>query len=64
MLGETECDYDTAYFMEHGKYSPVVHNCTRGEISIQDALEREWNKPDMQYMLWRGCRFGSMDWIQ
>lgn len=64
MLGETECDYEIAYFLKNGKNKPIIRNCSRGEVSIQDALEREWREPDMQYMLWQGCRFGSMDWIQ
>lgn len=64
ILGENECDWDVAYFLENGKYPPVVRNCKKGEVSINDALEREWREPDLQYMLWRGCRFGNMDWIQ
>lgn len=63
-LGEKECDWDVAYFLEHGCYPPVVHNCRKGEVSIQSALEREWREPDLQYMLWQGCRLGSQfDWL-
>lgn len=64
LLGNKDCDYEMAYFLENGKYPPVVRNSRTSEVSIRDALEREWREPDMQYQLWRGCRFGSMDWIQ
>lgn len=64
MLGDKECDYDTAFFMKNGKYPPVVRRCKRGEVSISDALEREWEKPDMHYIIWQGCRLGSQfDWL-
>jgi hypothetical protein len=64
LLGDRECDYDTAYFMKYGKYPPVQRNCTKGEVSISDALERDWNEPNMQYIMWQGCNLGSLDWIQ
>ena len=64
MLGDSECDEEMAYFLEHGKHKPVVRNCKFSEVSISDALEREWEKPDMQYILWRGWRIGNLDWIQ
>ena len=64
MLGATECDWETAYFLEHGKYPPVQRHCSKGEVSIRDAIERDWNEPDLQYVMWRGWRIGNLDWIQ
>lgn len=64
ILGNKECDEETAYLLKYGKYPKRENRCTQGQPDIRDAIEREWNEPDMQYQLWRGCRFGSMDWIQ
>ena len=65
MLGEKECSWDIAYFLENGKLPPVAERCAKGEVDIRTALEREWREPDMQYIMSRGCRFSAqLDWIQ
>lgn len=64
LLGEYECDYETAYIMENGKLPPLKKRCIHGEVEIRSAIERDWNELDEEYVCWRGWRIGNLDWIQ
>lgn len=54
ILGNTECDYDTAYFLKYGEY-PKVKKCKQGLPEINRSSEI-WDREPEQYILYRGWR--------
>lgn len=53
ILGNTECDHETGYFLEYGKYPPI-----KEKECIFAPAEFDWekaNEPDTYYC-WQGTR--------
>ena len=55
MLGQFECDYDTAYFMENGKYPKRNYKWGMSHTEISRCDEIWENKPN-EYFCLRGYR--------
>lgn len=54
MLGNQECDADTAYFLKHGHYPPPRKKCQEAEatdIEFDDEKYREFQESN--YFEWQ-----------
>lgn len=41
MLGEFECDEETAYFLKHGKHMPLKERCKQSQFSSDPEYDEE-----------------------
>lgn len=55
ILGNTECDYDTAYFLKNGEYPKKENNCKYGLTNDDVDYYIHENRQD-EYYCWRGSR--------